>query len=50
MKKNDRFWCWWMSRYLLFDYVTKNGQYVFRDYGDACIVLSADDVADLVRK
>ena len=42
LKKNDRRWCWWMSRYLLFQRVLPNGDYEFTDFGDETVILSAD--------
>ena len=46
MKRHDRFWCWWMSRYLLF--LKKiGGRYLFTDYGDQQILLTEDEVSML---
>lgn len=45
LKKNDRVWCWWMSRYFWFQCVNSvTGKYVFEDAGDCRFDFTAADV------
>ena len=46
MKRNDRFWCWWLCRYLI--YIRKIGDlHLFEDFGDCRFLLTEDEVAKL---
>lgn len=49
MKKNDRYWCWWMSRYLWF-VSARNDQYLFEDAGDVQFTLTEEQVKKLERR
>ena len=55
LKKGERFWCWWMSRYLFFrmSYVkcfTGVTCYVFEDIADARFELTEEQVGKLERR
>lgn len=46
MERNERFWCSWLYRWLL--YLRKIGDlYLFEDFGDARFLLTEDEVAKL---
>lgn len=54
MKKSDKFWCWWMSRYLYFvrefaDRDTGAACYVFKDICDAHFTLTDSQMSKLER-
>ncbi len=48
MKKGDRFWCCWLSRFVWFrrEFVNRSGEvmYVFEDITDSQFVLSVRDL------
>jgi len=48
MEINSVWWCWWMSRYLIYKGKIGN-EYFFEDYGDAHIMLNRDDLHGLER-
>lgn len=50
LKKNDRVWCWWMSRYLYYTGVKRNNTYVFEDIADVTVILTEDDIKKLERR
>lgn len=54
MERGEKFWCWWMSRYLWFRRTFVNRYtgvtyYVFEDAGDAQFDLTESQVARLER-
>ena len=50
LKKNDRVWCWWLSRYLWFKGQNARGEFIFEDICDEGFEFTAADVAKLVIK
>lgn len=55
MERGEKFWCWWMSRYLWFRRTFVNrytgvAYYVFEDAGDAQFDLTESQVAKLERR
>ena len=46
MTKNEKFWCWWMSRYIYYA-DQRNNKYIFYDIADTLIILSADQIKNL---
>lgn len=54
LQRNKRYWCWWMSRYLVYQGKIKNGGermiYKFKDYGDKEITLTSDEAVRLICK
>ena len=47
--KNNRYWCWWKSRYLfLIDKV--EDRYVMKDYGDEVFTFTEGDFLKLERR
>lgn len=49
MKKGEKFWCWWASRYIWFSGLPKNkrGEYTFRDICDEIIMVAEKNIKDL---
>lgn len=47
LKRNCRYWCWWMHRYLLYKGKTSNGMYLFEDFGDELFCFTEDQVRKL---
>ena len=47
MDKKSRRWCWWLSRYLLFQDILPNGDYRFVDFGDKEVIIPAHKAIDL---
>ena len=47
MGTNEKFWCWWRHEDLLFQNVTRNGEYVFTTFGDDVVVLSKEKALSL---
>ena len=46
MRIGAKRWCWWMSRWLIYC-GRENGWFVFEDFGDRVIRLTAMQVAEL---
>lgn len=52
LKKNDKVWCWWMSRYLYYTGVKRNNTntYVFKDITDVTVIIAEDQIEELERR
>ena len=51
LKIGQRYWCWWMSRYIWYNGKAYNAKdYEFVDAGDCVIILSAEEVEKLTIK
>ena len=50
LKNGDQFWCWWLSRYLIFVGRLPNGDYEFEDFGDDRFFFNEKDVTKLERR
>lgn len=48
--KTERFWCWWLSRYLYKTDRKRNGATVYVDIADVPFALDPESEAKLVRK
>lgn len=46
----ERFWCWWLSRYLYKTDRKRNGATIYVDIADAQFALDPESEAKLVRK
>ena len=49
MKTTERYWCWWMHRYLWF-VSARNDKYVFEDAADVRFTLTEEQVMKLERR
>lgn len=51
MKKGEKFWCWWLHRYLYYSGKAYNAKdYEFVDICDELFVLNADEVEKLEKR
>ena len=48
--KKERFWCWWLSRYLYKTDCKRNGATIYVDIADARFELTPDAEAKLVEQ
>lgn len=47
LKKGQRVWCWWKSRYLWYTGIVRDGVYEFRDVCDAITVVAEENLENL---